>query len=321
MKIILNSDILHNVQLIKDKLSKRLQELFKVCAERNYVVVIPETALLEFNRYQLIKKEEEVNRIKNACVILETYGVHFDHIEFAELVKPPDLIALIGALGVNVIVEVPTLEDYVKAHRRACLHECPHPPDIKSDEMRDLIIWMIALRISLKEDGALLISNDVCHYHSRGDLESNEVKLVRVKSIEEALEYLDVETPTGKLMAQFLLPFWSSLIEEGLPLNKEMTILGISKARFVQGVRGLVHATCHLKTKTTEGRTLSAVVDIKPADETAEELILSNIAIDGNPLEKPEIKIIFIETGKPEYDDFVERHDALRNIIGDKNGS
>jgi hypothetical protein len=48
------------------------------------------------------------------------------------------------ATGVQLEVENPKLEDYRNAERRACLHLSPQPPETKSDEMRDLVIWEVA---------------------------------------------------------------------------------------------------------------------------------------------------------------------------------
>jgi hypothetical protein len=73
------------------------------------------------------------------------------------------------ATGVQLEVENPKLEDYRNAERRACLHLSPQPPETKSDEMRDLVIWEVALRVAKRDGKAILVSRDHVHSDERGD--------------------------------------------------------------------------------------------------------------------------------------------------------
>jgi hypothetical protein len=198
MKVLLNSDILFQTHLATKGLSRDLQTLFQACVDNGHGLVIPLTSKLEFDRNQAEHAARERRRIDDAYKTLDKYGIQHEEAPAIDRVKLPDLMWLIQESGVEASLEDPTEEDLREAHRRACLHENPHPPDAKTDEMRDLVIWMIALRISKAEGGALLISRDEVHTHSRGDKEALDSGLIRVDSLEKALDYFEVETPAGQ---------------------------------------------------------------------------------------------------------------------------
>jgi hypothetical protein len=314
MKIILNSDILHDEQLVVDNVSKRLQKLFRACAEMGHIIVIPLTALLEFGREQSELAEKTIARLESAYSLLDRFKIPYTRVEPREAVKPPDLVKLIQKSGVRVMVEEPTMEDFMEAHRRTCLHECPHPPDAKSHEMRDLVIWMIALRLASQDGGALLISGDKVHVHSRGDDEAVSVHLERVRSIEEALDYSNIETPAGRLIKQLLAPVWSDLVEAGLPLTSQMSLMGVSQIRFVQGSRGLSSAYCILKARTLDGKTLEAATEVDASDGI---ITLSNISVDNEPWRETLLTITPHKAFTHEQDDYAERLSALRAMLGE----
>jgi len=214
------------------------------------------------------------------------------------------------------MVEEPTMEDFMEAHRRTCLHECPHPPDAKSHEMRDLVIWMIALRLASQDGGALLISGDKVHVHSRGDDEAASVRLERVKSIEDALDYLNIETPAGKLIKQLLAPVWSDLVEAGLPVPGQMSPMGMSQTRFIQGIRGPSFAYCILRARTSDKRMLEAATEIHADDGMITKVILSNISVENKPWRETQLVITPHKIFTTEQDDYVERLNALRAKLG-----
>jgi hypothetical protein len=214
-------------------------------------------------------------------------------------------------------MQEPTFEDLREAHKRACLHETPHPPDAKSDEMRDLVIWMIALRLASQEGGAILVSRDILHIHPRGDEEAQRVNLIRVKSVEEALEFFEVETPAGELIKKYLEPFWPKLIDFGLPLSKQMTIMAASKARFIQGIRGIASAFCILKTRTLDGNILTATTEIKSIEEDIQKVLLTNIQIDNKPWKDEQIAIELIKPSSEIESDYAERLEALKAIFAE----
>lgn len=318
MKIILNSDILYHAYLIKGDLSKKLQELFRECIIKGYKVVIPLTTLLEFDCKQSKFVETETSELEKAYRLFTKFNISFTRVEPSEVIKNPELIELIKRIGVEVIVENPTKDDLLEAHMRACLHKPPHPPDIKSDEMRDLVIWMIALRIASKDGKAILISQDVVHVHSRGDKEANSFGLIRLKSVEEALEYFDVETPSGVLIKNLITPIWEDLLESGLPLGKEISIIGVSQPRFIQGNTGISKAFSLIKLRTVDSKTLKAYIDITIDGNIIRELKLSEITILDKPWEKTHLTLNPGKTFENEQDDYKERFDSLKKIIGEK---
>lgn len=315
MKIILNSDILRDERLIIDKLPKRLQALFRACAKRGHSIVIPSTTLLECNRHQSQLVGETISQLENAYSLLDRFKIPHTRFEPSKVIKEPDLVGLIHNLGVEVVVEEPTIEDFQEAHKRACLHALPHPGDAKSDEMRDLLIWMIALRLALQDGGALLISRDRVHVNPRGDDEAIQARLVRVASIEEALEYFDVATPAGSLIEQLLQPVWNDLINAGLPVTRPMSLTGISQCRFVQGVRGPSFASCILKAKATGGETLQAATEIHADDGLISQVIVSDILVESEPFEERQITVTPNKEFRIEHDDYAERLGALKAIL------
>ncbi len=168
MQVILNSDVMyHHDRLVREQLSAPMQKLATTCKQRGHTILIPETARLEFDRHQAEMAEKERQRLRTACATLDEHGIGHDSVDFEGIVSPRSLISMIAAAGGAVTEIAPTLGDYQDAHRRAALHEAPHPPDTKSDEMRDLIIWAQALRIA-RDEGALLICRDKVHTHSMG---------------------------------------------------------------------------------------------------------------------------------------------------------
>jgi hypothetical protein len=315
MKIILNSDILHDERLVEDKLPKRLQQLIGACVERKHAVVIPLTSLLEFQRHQSQLVKQGASNLNAAYQLLDKHSIQYSRVEPSEVVKMPDLIGLIGSLGVEVITEDPTLEDYSEAHRRACLHERPHPEETKSDEMRDLVIWMMSLRLANQDKGALLISNDVVHSHARGDEEANSLHLARVRNIEEALEYFDVITPAGKLIRQLLEPVWDELVGAGFPAAKPMSLTAVARCRFIQDEFGLSFAHCNFKARTSGGKVAQSVIDIRLSSGIIVQVNLTDILVDGKPIEQKEISITPNKKVNLEDDSYTERLNALRAVL------
>ena len=70
--------------------------------------------------------------------------------------------------------------------------------------MRDLVIWMVALRVARRDGGAILVSRDEVHTEERGDEEARSAGLLRARSWDEALEQLGRESPAGALARQLL---------------------------------------------------------------------------------------------------------------------
>ena len=286
MRLLINSDRLFATYLISERLPASLAKICTACAEKGITVVIPETALLEFNRAQKKLADQEINNILSAYTTLERYGIELRRVDPAELVHQTNMVEMMQKLGVEVEVEVvlPTIEDFQEAHRRACLHEAPQPPETKSDEMRDLLIWMIALGQAKQHGGAVLLSGDEVHVHSRGDEEAGAVALIRVKTVEEVLEILEIETPSGQLICQLLAVVWQDLIDCGLPLSPKLEIRGVTEAAFVQGGHGLAAARFSAKLTGMEKRQIQAKFTVMIETGAVTKIEVKDYAIDGERL-------------------------------------
>jgi hypothetical protein len=292
--IVLNSDVLWTGRF-SAALPNSLQRFVDACRDQDHRIIIPLTTLLEFDRRQSDQVSKERNTLTLAYATLDRLGITYESQDPDAVITAPDLLSLITGSGAAAEVIEPTLEDLKEAHRRACLHLAPQPPDTKNDEMRDLVIWMTAVRIADENDGALLISNDVVHTHNRGNDEAATVKLTRVHSIEEALEYLEVETPAGQLFRAILVPAWSALAEAGIPVPGNPTVLSVSNPIFIQGSQGLASASCTLKVRSSDNQIIQAYADVQ-VSANKQQVTLTNIKIGDQAWAKP----VTIETDVPQ---------------------
>ena len=183
--------------------------------------------------------------------------------------------------------------------------------------MRDLTIWVMALRLASRNGGALLLSRDKVHTHERGDNEASSANLVRVRSIEEALEFLDVETPSGKLVGELLDTVWTDLRDAGIPLAPEFSLTGVSETRFIQGDYGPSLASFVFRTRTPNGETVTAVTRVDAVDGIITEVTLSEITVEGKAWQGKPLPLV-VSTSKAlrlEPDDFQERLGALKAVM------
>lgn len=213
MKIIFNSDLLYADSLIRERLHPHLRDFLISCKDSDHEIVIPFTTLLEFNNKQNEFVEKEIKELDNAVAKLDCYGIKLSGLNTSDLVKSPNLIQLISAHEVKCTVEKPTKEDYDNAHHRACFRKSPAIPDAKSDEMRDLIIWEISVRIAKTNNGAILMSRDKIHTDSRGDKEASKNRLLRCNSIERGYESLSIETVSAKVIKKLLDKGWDDILK------------------------------------------------------------------------------------------------------------
>ncbi len=317
MKLILNSDVINQEHLVTDHMPIGLQKLFRTCSSAGHTIIIPLTTLYEFDRKQSEFVQGESSKLESAYKLLDKFKIRYSRMEPPQVVRPPDLIGLVKQYVEDVLVEEPTFEDLREAHKRACLHQSPHPPDIKSDEMRDLVIWVMALRFASRDGGALLLSRDMVHTHERGNDEANLVGLFRAKSVDEALEFLDVETPSGILVKELLATIWVDLLDAGLPLTPTFSLRGVSEVRFVQGVHGLELASFTFKAKTPDGRIIQSLTRTDIIDGIITQATLSEITLGGETWQENPLPLV-ISTNKSfssEPDDFQERISALRSLL------
>ena len=316
MKVIVNSDILYSGTLLTRRLPERVERLFRASAEVGAGILVTRTILLEFERQQERCAQDARTKLDNACAILEEFGVPFTRSSPDEVIKPRGLSDFVADLGLELEIEEPTLEDFQSAHKRACLHLAPQPPDAKSDEMRDLVIWTTALRVAKREGSALLVSRDVVHTHTRGDAEADAAGLRRAGEVDEALRILQLETPAGSLARKLILPVWEDLRAAGLPLSPDVSLCGVSDAAFVQGEGLPTVARFRLQARTSDDRLLSAEVELRQSDSTINYVALADIRI-GDDLWGPGATILSpnrrVETTPTDFD---ERMNALRAVFG-----
>jgi hypothetical protein len=281
MKILFNSDLLFATSLIKDKLPRQVFEFLLACRDKGNEIVIPLTTLFEFNRKQNEFVDIEIAALNSARTKLTNYGINVGEFKSSDLVKPPDLVQLINATGVSCVLEEPTKNDYENAHRRACLRESPHPPVTKSDEMRDLVIWEISLRVAKENNGAILMSRDEVHIHHRGDKEASEYGLIRCNSIERTYESLSIETVSAQRIKELIGKVWNEILDSALPIVDGGQVVSITNPIFIDTDRGSSIVTCNANFHTGDGKELASLLSIEFADDRPFVVDFKDIKING----------------------------------------
>jgi len=131
------------------------------------------------------------------------------------------------------------------------------------------------------------------------------------------LEYFEVETQAGKLIKQLIMPIWEDLLKAGLPLNQDVSIVGVAQPRFIQGTEGISNAYCLIRLRTLDGKMLKTNIAMKIDNNVIVELELSEIMIDENPWDKKQLALIPNKAISHEEDDYKERIDSLKELIGE----
>jgi hypothetical protein len=280
MRVVLNSDVLHGDYVLHG-VPQRIRELGEICHDRGHVLAIPRTALWEVEQLQLRKLEKHRDELEAAYGKLANWGIDFHRRDPHEVIADPELLDLFNASCQAIELLDPTIEDFQEAHRRACYHLPPQSPDAKTDEMRDLVIWMTAIRIAGNDDGALLVSRDSVHVHDRGNEEAAAAGLIRRRTPEDALEELEVETPAGDLLRTLLEPAWESLRATGLPLSGRPSLRSVVTPQFVEGPAGPRSAAAFVRLSTDEGGTLAGRVSLAIDSAGVGTVRLTGIDIDG----------------------------------------
>ncbi len=281
MKVLLNSDVAYS-QGLRSDLTKQLAALAEACKERGFEIVLPLTTVLEFERQQLAVAIQERTVLMDAAGTLDRLGIAHDAVNAEKVIQPRSLDALFREAGVKVEVIPPTLEDFNDAHRRACLHLSPQPVGDKGeDEMRDLVIWSIALRVAKTHGGALLVSRDKIHTGDLGREEADALKLSVVPSVDEALRFFKIETPDAKLFIQMLGPVWSQLPGLGLAVPAKMSVLDVRHARFVKGAGGLASALANVHVGLESGAESTVGILVQEQAEGAHTVQLFDLADAG----------------------------------------
>ncbi len=316
MRIILNSDLMFTSKLIRARLPSRLRELATECARTGVVIAMLRTTLLEVERRQTELVTEAVSELERAYSALKEAEISFEEKNSSEVFSLPDVVELFKQLGVKVEIVEPTLDDYHDAHRRACLHLNPQPPNKKSDEMRDLLILVMALRLA-QDGGAILLSRDDVHTHERGDEEAQSAGLWRARDIGEGLELLGVESPTGRLVRLLLEAVWQDLRDAELPLQPMIGLRKVENASFLRGEQGIEKATFDLNLVSSNGGKLEASVDLAIQGEDITDISVKHINVDGEPWRDGEISIRTNKHVPLVGSSSEEALAALREVIGE----
>ena len=305
--------MLFATSLIKDKLPRQVFEFLHACRDKGHEIVIPLTTLFEFNKKQKEFVDKEIAALTSARTKLTDYGINVEEFESSDLVKSPDLIQLIKATGVSCVLEEPTKNDYENAHRRACLRESPHPPDTKSDEMRDLVIWEISLRVAKENSGAILMSRDEVHIHHRGDKEASEYGLIRCNSIERAYESLRIETVSAQKIKELIGKVWNEIINSTLPIVDGGQVVSITNPIFIDTERGSTIVTCNANFHSGDGKKLASSLSIEFADNHPFVFEFKNIKINDTPSFE-DVSLIFEKTVISDAD-LNERLNDLKELM------
>lgn len=184
---------------------------------------------------------------------LREWGVAVPAFDAQALIGTADLAGAFRATGAKVEILDPTLDDYRDAERRACLHLAPLKGDEKSDEMRDLVIWAVALRIAKQDGAAMLVAADHVLAGERGSEEAIAFGLRRAKGINEALELLGRTSPAVELAISVLKTVADGLRSAGLPLPEEVASDQFSGSQFVADDFGHANTTLKFNVQTAHG--------------------------------------------------------------------
>lgn len=213
----------------------------------------PEQLFLENERHQLRLYNEPVAKLKAASLTLAQWGVAVPPFTAEDLIRNVDLTNALQATGIRVEVQAATIDDYQDAERRASLHLSPQP-DTKTDEMRDLVIWAIALRIARQDGGAMLVSRDEIHSHERGSEEAMRVSLFRAKTLDDALDQLGRVSPAAAMARSVLATIWSELRATGMPFPDDVPSRRFSRLQFVADNEGHANTRLSFEMTTADGK-------------------------------------------------------------------
>lgn len=324
MKIIFNSDVLWS--FAKAKADLRVPSWFVDFAEiaraQGCEIVVPETAYLELLRGQRERADFGRRGLANAYEVLRKHDIAHDEPDPDGVVEVPDLISVFESQGIRIDVPSPTLVDFSEAHRRACLRLAPHPSaELEeqsrhreaSDEMRDLVIWVMAIRFAQEEGGSVLVSRDRIHTGPAGDEEAHGVRLVRVQDASSALE---VGGPGALLVAQLVHASWSELAKAGLPLAKKPAWSELKGGVFVQGNRGPAQVNATVALTGRAGAVVRASATFSMSEGLLDRVELVDILVADDPFSPARLTVdlrVPVPQPTPGSDG---RLRALRRIIG-----
>jgi len=293
-----------------------LSKFSRGCKDVGATIVIPRVALLEFENKQLRYAETVRGNLTSAMTILNAHRIQHQEANIEDLVKTPDILRILSSGGANVEVMDPPIDVFEKAQEKAARHLSPSLPNNKSDEMRDIIIWVIATKLANEEGGAILLSRDEIHIGSQGNEEARNMTLQRLRDFDDTLDFLGVETPAGRQVKELLVPVWSALIGAGISLEPTINIKRFLDIVFVKGESGFDRVSFKMAAFMEDGKLMEADVVIRTNDAST-HLELSNIVIDKQDQRRDKIVIDQKYSTPVELDsDYDEKLRSLRKMIG-----
>lgn len=287
MKVVVDTNVLYPLRdaLSPEHVSETLRSFLRRLADRGGVLVLPETVVLEMRRHQCEALQRRRDRLSNAYALLADHGVALPEANWDESLIAPDLIELLeGAGGIEVQTVEPTEAQLREAHRRACLRLEPHSGGGKGAEMRDLVIWCIALEAARDDVGAILLSEDQLFTGQPGHREAAEANLLHVSTFDAALEALGVDGPAEATIRAALVSVWSAVRASGLDAP-DVRSLDIDPVSFRAGDRGLVMTGSVRLRPEVDGRDFTSGVTLTLDGSRLQRVLLEGINLDGAPWE------------------------------------
>lgn len=283
MKVVVDTNILFPLKdaLTPEHVPQGLRTFLGRLAERGGVLVIPETVVLEISRLRSEALQARRDRLSKAYALLSDHGLALPDVDWDELLsasEPTELLEAAG--GIELQIVQPSEAQLREAHRRACLRLEPHSGKGKSDEMRDLVIWCVALDVARENGGAILLSEDQLLTNPRGDREASEAQLTRVSTLDDALDALGVDGPAEAAIRAALMAVWDEVRASGLDAPN-VEDLDITPLSFRNDDRGLVVAG-HLSSRPG-GRGFATRATLTVEQSHLRSLHLEGISLDDVP--------------------------------------
>src|SRR5438105_3889143 len=112
MHIIVNSDVIYSNRLISTGLPRHLATFCQEAAAEGCRLVIPRTALLEYERHQNELADQAILKTDNAIKLLKELGAEIPDLQPKQLVKKGDILKELEGTGIPVQVEDATIDDF-----------------------------------------------------------------------------------------------------------------------------------------------------------------------------------------------------------------
>jgi hypothetical protein len=283
MRVILNSDVLHMNRPLAKGLAGHISDFCREALQSGASLVLPGTVLLENQRHQAKLYNEAVSRLKAAASTLEEWGIAIPAFTPEDVIPNVDLFRALSATGIMIEIESAKLEDYQDAERRASLHLAPQSSETKTDEMRDLVIWAIALRLARRDGVAMLVSRDEIHSGETGLEEASLSNLHRAKSLDDALDQLGRLSPAATLARSVLAVVWNDLMNAGLALPAEVPYRKFSRLQFYTDEVGHANTKLAFEIPILTGNLIGDAHILQSSPLTV-QADLKNLKLDGKQL-------------------------------------